>query len=131
MGKNEIVLIDTSSWVEALRSTGKEEVRERVLNLMADGRAAWCDMVVLELWNGARGDYERSRLSELEKEITGLPATQKEWRMARDLAQKCRLAGQTIPPTDLIIAACALTRKAGIEHCDSHMDFILTVHGAA
>ncbi len=127
MGKNTIVLIDTSSWIEALRATGKKEVRERVLNLMVEGRAAWCDMVAIELWNGARGDYERQRLSELDKEITCLQITQDVWQKARVLAQKCRLAGGTVPSADLVIAACALSHNVEIEHQDDHLSFILSV----
>ncbi len=128
MGKDKIVLIDTSSWIEALRVTGKREVRERVMNLMVEGRAAWCDMVAIELWNGARGDYERQRLSELDKEITCLQITLEVWQKARVLAQQCRLSGQTVPSADLVIAACALSHHADIEHQDDHMDFILTVN---
>lgn len=127
MGKEEIVLIDTSSWIEALRSTGKHDVRERVMKLMIDGRAAWCDMVAVELWNGARGDYEKQKLKELEKEITCLQTIPEVWQKARMLAQKCREAGQTVPSADLVIASCALFHRAGIEHCDDHMNFILKV----
>jgi len=76
MEENEVVLIDTSSWIEALRNTGRTDIRERVLKLMMDGRAAWCDMVSVELWNGVKGNYERQKLSELEKEISCLPSTQ-------------------------------------------------------
>lgn len=67
MGKNEIVLIDTSSWIEALRFNGRVDVRKKVKALMTEGRAAWCDMVAIELWNGAKGDYEKQKLLELEK----------------------------------------------------------------
>lgn len=130
MGESEIVLIDTSSWIEALRFTGKTEVRQRVLNLMIDGRAAWCDMVAVELWNGARGDYEKQKLSELEKEITCLETTPDVWRKARILAQKCRQAGRTVPSADLVIAACALFHHAEIEHCDAHIDFILNTYSS-
>lgn len=128
MGKDKIVLIDTSSWIEALRATGKREVCERVLNLMVEGRAAWCDMVAIELWNGAKGDYERQKLSELDREITCLQITRETWQKARVLAQKCRLAGRTVPSADLVIAACAISYHAELEHQDDHMDFILTVN---
>jgi hypothetical protein len=64
VGKGEVVLVDTSSWIEALRFAGRANVRERVRVLMTDARAAWCDMVAVELWNGAKGNYERQRLSE-------------------------------------------------------------------
>ena len=130
MGKDEIVLIDTSSWIEALRPTGRHDVRERVLKLMIDGRAAWCGMVAVELWNGARGDYEKQKLKELEKEITCLQTVPEVWQKARALAQKCREAGQTVPSTDLVIAACALFHRAGMEHCDDHISFILKAYGA-
>lgn len=130
MGKGEVVLIDTSGWIEALRFTGRMEVRERILKLMTDGRAAWCDVVAVELWNGAKGNYEKQKLAELENEITCLQTTPEVWRMARVLAQKCRQAGQTVPSTDLVITACAIYHKVGIEHCDTHIDFILEVYTA-
>jgi len=54
-------LIDTSSWIDAMRRDGDPAVRARVLALMQSGEAAWCDMVRLELWNGLRGAAERRR----------------------------------------------------------------------
>lgn len=130
MDEREIVLIDTSSWIEALRSSGRSDVRDRVMRLMVDGRAAWCDMVLVELWNGARGDYEKRKLAELEKEMASLAATAEVWDAARSLARKCRQAGHTVPTADLVIAACALEHHAGIEHCDSHMELILKTHSS-
>ncbi|MBI5043135.1 MAG: PIN domain-containing protein [Nitrospirae bacterium] len=128
MGKEKVVLIDTSSWIEALRLTGSPDIRNEVENLMIDGRAAWCDMVAVELWNGARGAYERQKLSELEDEIICLETTPEVWQTARLLAQRCREAGQTVPSADLVITACALANNAEIEHCDNHIDLILKVH---
>ena len=128
MGKTEVVLIDTSSWIEALRYIGKSDIREKVFCLMTEGRAAWCDMVAVELWNGARGDYEKQKLSELEKEIICLHITPEVWQMAKMLAQKCRKEGQTVPTADLIIAACALHHGVDIEHCDSHIESILKTY---
>lgn len=130
MGKDEIVLIDTSSWIEALRTNGKETVRERVFKLMTDGRAAVCDVVLVELWNGARGDYEKRKLTELERNITCLETTRDVWRAARALAQKCRHAGETVPTADLIITACAVSYHAALEHCDTHIDLILKINAA-
>lgn len=128
MGKDEIVLIDTSSWVEALRTNGNETVRARVFNLITEARAAVCDVVLVELWNGARGEYERRKLLELEKDVTCLETTPKAWTTARELARKCRKAGEAVPTVDLIITACAVEHRAAIEHCDAHIDTILKVH---
>ena len=121
------VLVDTSSWIEALRSSGREDVRERVRSLLLNDMAAWCDMVAVELWNGARGDYEKNSLRELEEQVTCLPATAEVWQLARELAQKCREAGYTLPSADLVIAACGRHHNAAIEHCDEHFDLITAV----
>ncbi len=128
MEQDKLILIDTSIWIEALRTSGAADIRERVREVMVDGLAAWCDIIVVELWNGARGSYEKKKLSELEKEITCLPTTKEAWALARKLARACRESGKTVPAADLIIASCALFHKVKIDHCDSHIDNILKVH---
>ncbi len=125
------VLIDASSWIEALRSSGREDIRERVRGLLLDDLAAWCDMVAVELWNGARGDYEKRNLKALDAQITCLPTTAEVWQLARSLAQKCRDAGHTIPSADLVIVACGRFHDAAIEHCDQHFDLIAEVAWAS
>ena len=122
-----MILIDSSSWIEALRTKGRTETRDRVKSLLTNGLAAWCDMVALELWNGARGEYERQRLSELEKEILCLPTTNEVWQSALRLARKCRSKGHTIPSTDLVIVACGIFHGVEIEHCDEHFKTILEI----
>ncbi len=82
-------------------------------------------MVAVELWNGARGDYEKKKLKELEKEIISLPTTEVVWQLARNLAQKCRKAGHTVPSADLVIVSCGLFHKVELEHCDEHFDLIV------
>ncbi len=128
MGQNEIVLIDTSSWVEALRTSGQNDIRERVERLIINGCAAWCDMVAVELWNGVRGNYEKRNLARLEAEILSLPINDEVWSFAKLLTIECRKTGKTIPPADLIITSCALYHKTGLEHCDAHMESILTIY---
>ncbi len=125
MGKDEIVLVDTSSWIEALRTSGRGDVRERVRGLILNGQAAWCDLVAVELWNGAKGDYEKRTLIEFEKQITCLPTTAEVWQLARRLAQRCRNSGYTVPSADLVIAACGLSHNVAIEHCDKHFNLII------
>ena len=124
----QLTLIDTSSWVEALRKDGNAQVRQRVQNLMLEECAAWCEMILLELWNGARGDYEKKMLRELEHEMISLSITTDVWNLAKELARKCRKAGQTVPSTDLLIVACGLFHHVLIDHQDNHFDVILQIH---
>lgn len=120
-----MVLIDTSSWIEALRKRGKEEVRERVNQLLMDGEAVACHLIWLELWNGAQGQKEKNRLREIQQTIPTVKTTAETWETACELARKCRTSGCTVPATDLLIVACALTHGIQIEHCDSHFEQVL------
>ena len=117
-------LVDTSSWVDYLRDLNSD-VCARVGSLVLAGEAAWCEMTLVELWNGARGTREKRELAEMEKEITLLPIHRGVWQTACKLARSCRDAGLTVPANDIVIAACAIENKVGLEHCDRHFDNIM------
>ena len=119
-------LVDTSSWIEYLRELDSPP-SARVEELVLKGEAAWCDMTLVELWNGARGAREQRELAVLEREITRLPVDADAWQAACQLARSCRKAGFTAPPSDLVIAACAKRHKVALEHCDEHFDKIASV----
>jgi len=119
-----MTLIDTSSWVEALRVNGDKTVRNRVRDLLLQTDAVLCDIVLLELWNGVRGEREKAKLSQLQRDVPCLPTSPEVWGLARNLARRCRSAGFTIPATDLLISACAHHHGASIEHRDAHFDRI-------
>ncbi|MEN9811353.1 MAG: hypothetical protein RL479_39 [Verrucomicrobiota bacterium] len=114
-------LIDSSSWIDALRIDGDPAVRARVAALLREGEAAWCDMVRLELWNGLRGPAERKLMQALEADVILLPTTDAVWARARALAQRARAKGLTAPASDLVIAACAREHGVELEHGDAHL----------
>jgi len=116
-----MTLVDTSSWIEAMRRDGDPAVRARVLALMGTGEAAWCDFVRLELWNGLRGAAERKQMEALEADVTNLPTTEAVWGKARELARRARAAGVTVPGADLVIGACAWEHGVDLEHDDAHL----------
>ncbi len=113
-------LVDTSSWIEALRTDGNVKVAGRVKTLLVEGFACWNEMILLELWNGARGGYERRSLREMERDIEVLPITSNVWQRAFGIARMARNKGLTIPNTDLLIFAAARHYKVPLEHCDNH-----------
>lgn len=120
-----MTLIDTSSWVESFRRDGNPEVKEKVRRLILSGEAVFCEMVILELWNGAKGDYEKKQLSDFIEEIPCPATTSETWEYAYDLAKKCRKKGITIPAADLLILASALKNEFAIEHTDEHFESVL------
>ena len=117
-------LVDTSAWVEYLRS-GQGDVAENVESLVLSDQAAWCDLVMLELWNGARGPEEKRKLAELSALIPCLETTAEVWKLAQRLATRCRDKGRTVPATDILVAACATFHEVELEHKDGHFDTIL------
>jgi predicted nucleic acid-binding protein len=124
-----MTLVDSSSWIEYL-SERKSEIGDRVETLVLSGDAAWCDMTLVELWHGARGAREKRQLSEMENEIDRLPVDKPVWQFAFRLARRCRENGLTVPPSDIIVAACATHHHLDLEHCDNHFRRILPIAAA-
>jgi predicted nucleic acid-binding protein len=88
--------------------------------LLAAGEAAWCHMIRLELWNGARGTHEKRILREFDRFIACLPIDELVWNLSIELAQRARANGLSVPADDLIIVACARRHGVVVEHCDEH-----------
>jgi predicted nucleic acid-binding protein len=126
MGCRLMTLVDTSSWIEFLRGRGSEP-SQRVKTLLARGNAAWCDMTLVELWNGAQGHVEKKALEELESEVQLCSVNEMVWAKARLLARRSREKGVTAASADILIAACAVNYNLELEHCDSHFDKILPI----
>ncbi|MEO6192847.1 MAG: PIN domain-containing protein [Thermoanaerobaculia bacterium] len=123
------ILVDTSAWIDALRRDGDPDVRASVSAATAEGRAVFCDLVLLELWNGAHGPSEQRVLRELERDIEKVPTPPAVWEAAFELARACRKAGVTAPATDVLIAACAEYHKLEILHHDAHFNYIARARG--
>jgi hypothetical protein len=117
-------LVDTSSWVEYLRDR-ESEAGDVVEVLVLSGEAAWCDITLVELWHGVRGAKEKRELAEMEDEVERVPVDAPVWRLASKLALRCREKGLTVPISDIVTAACAVTHGLELEHCDKHFDDIL------
>jgi predicted nucleic acid-binding protein len=126
MGRPEVKLVDTSSWIEFLRGN-RSEAALRVKNLIKTEDAAWCDLIAVELWNGVRPGDETKALNELEKEAMSFELNAAVWQRARKLAVRSRRAGITAPATDVIIAACAGHYGLEVEHSDGHFDQLMPI----
>ena len=114
-----LVAVDSSSWIHLLRPEGDSAVRFRVESALQSGEACWCPLIQLELWNGAGGNQEKKVLRDFARVLPELPITDGVWQLACDLARQARARGTTIPAGDPVIAACARYHKAGLETADS------------
>ena len=121
-----MTLVDASSWIEFLRGRSSQP-SQRVKSLLARGCAGWCDLTLVELWNGAQGHAEKKALEELEAEVQRYAIHEPVWTRARLLARRSREKGVTVTSADIVIAACAAEYGLDLEHCDSHFDKLLPI----
>jgi predicted nucleic acid-binding protein len=124
MAREGLVLIDTSLWIEALRVHGDRDAKERLRQLLLLDKAAWCEVVILELLNAMKGLTERKKIREYIEEVKILPINAEVWQKARGLVVRCREKGFTVPVTDILIAACGLHHGVPIAHRDRHFEII-------
>ena len=118
------VLIDSSAWINALRPTGDALVREQVRHLLAEGRVAVCEMIILELAGGTKTGEEYQELREDLEALQQFQITASVWRSAYRIAHTARLKGLSIPATDHLIAAVALNYPCRLLHRDKHFDLL-------
>ncbi|HWQ69064.1 MAG TPA: PIN domain nuclease [Patescibacteria group bacterium] len=118
------VLIDTSAWIHALRPAGNPAVRQQVRGLLAEGRVATCEIIILELAAGTRTEAEYQELCEDLEALQQLPIIESVWRSAYGIAHAARREGLSIPPTDHLIAAVALSYRCRLLHCDKHFNLM-------
>jgi predicted nucleic acid-binding protein len=120
MAKPELVLIDSSAWIETIRQDGDPAYGRQVDRLLTEERAATCEVVITEILRGAISEAELTALAE---ELRGL------LRLAMDgageeggrLAWALRRRGILVPTTDLLIAATARLNGAALLHRDRHL----------
>ena len=121
-------LVDTSAWIHGLRPQGDSAVAARVRALLVSGDAAWCPFIKLELWNGARGQYEQRVLRDMERNLPELEVTAEVWTLAYEMARSARKQGKTIPASDILIAACARHHGVELEQADAHFEALAAIH---
>ncbi len=119
---SELVLIDTSVWVLALRKDSPTRARLEVDQLLATARAATTELIVLELLGGTRSPREFRELKEDLESLVRLELTPRIWERAYRLNYDLRRAGLTLPTVDVLIAAIALENHCVLLHADRHFD---------
>lgn len=121
---NKLILIDTSAWLFALRKDFIPEIKDRIDLLLKDNLVLTTGIIRLELLGGTKTESEYKRLRNRLMVLDSIESDESLWDMASDLAFKLRKKGVTIPYTDILIAAYALSAGCIILHADNHFDVI-------
>ena len=122
-----MILIDTSAWIQALRKKGNIDLRKKVEIAHNSGYARFCEPVILELYNGARGDHEINKIKKLEESVPSLLCDQDAWIRAIKYAKTLRSSAYTIPAIDILIQAIGDENGAKILADDKHFDIMKKV----
>jgi predicted nucleic acid-binding protein len=111
-----VIFIDTSVWVEALRSR-ESPVALHVVELLDSGEAALSAPVRIEILAGA----SNRDVLPLRRVLSALPLffpTQETWVRIDDWLERARAAGERFGFADLLIAAIAADQHASIWSLD-------------
>lgn len=120
----DLVVIDTSAWIFALRSRPHPAVLARVDETLRQGKAAIVSPVRVELLGGTRTAEERERLRQRLGGLFPVPYLDADWEQAADWSFDLRRQGVTVPTLDLLIAAPCRRIDATLLHTDAHFDLL-------
>lgn len=123
-----MVLVDSSVWIEAIRRTGRLDVKVGLEGLLEEYEAGWCGPVRLEVMGGARA-MDRPRLAAWFSCIPYRPMEESAWEDARDRYWALRDQGHTLPWSDVLIGSLALAWGWRVYAVDRHFEVMRDVLG--
>lgn len=116
-----MILVDTSVWIEHLRSTQSRAHQEfRAVVTSDPGSLATCEPIVMELLAGPPDPFTVHRLEEQLGTLEDLAVdASADFRAGAALAWAVRRSGHTVRSlTDCLIAALAVRHDTMVWHCD-------------
>jgi predicted nucleic acid-binding protein len=124
---SSFVLIDSSAWIEIMRTRKDLALAEEISALLFEGKVAMTPPVWLELFQGIRGKQEAAHLDNLKSLCHWLDFNEECWTRASLIAQKALRQGIHVPTGDILVFACSLHYKTRLLHRDRHFDFLSKV----
>lgn len=124
MSAADLVLIDTSVWIEVLRSGGAATLRGDVEAALNENRAAMSAPVWVELYRGVREKKELEQLASLRRLCHWLDVDAETWEKAATAARLCREKGVAVPMSDVLVFSCAQRYRVALLEKDSHFGLI-------
>lgn len=116
-------LADTSAWVSYLRNGREHPWGAELDALLSRGELLICGPVFAELL-ASTAERDREQLAESLRGLEWAELDRPAWARAGILAARLRAAGETVPLTDVFIAAAALAAGAELLTADSDFERI-------
>lgn len=114
-----MVIADSNIWINYLRAP-EGEIGLQLQSLVGHDMLLMVGVVLAEVLQGARGEPEYERLVPSMNLIPYAEVSKRAWTRAASLAIQLRSRGQTVPLTDLVIAAQALEEAHEVFTLDEH-----------
>jgi predicted nucleic acid-binding protein len=120
-----VLLLDNSAWSRLVAGAIPRKEREKVGAWIEEKRLGVCLPFLLEAGFSARSAGDRKELMAHLEHLPRLSITEEVERAAFEAQQELAEVGHhRLPPTDLLIAACAARVGGGVLHYDRDYDLI-------
>jgi predicted nucleic acid-binding protein len=120
-----VLLLDNSAWARLLGGAIPEERAQTIAAWMDGGELAVCLPFVLEAGYSARSAADRKALMANFAELPQIAIDSEVERIALQAQREfAEIGHHRLPPTDVMIAACAHRAEAGVLHYDGDYDLL-------
>ncbi|MCG6536448.1 MAG: PIN domain-containing protein [Syntrophales bacterium LBB04] len=116
---NTKIVVDTSVWIEFFRNS-ESSLSRHLSTLLRERRVVMVGLVLAEILQGIKAQKEAKAVKESLSKLPYLEITKSVWEIAGDLSAALRKKGITIPLSDLVIAAAALSTDHEVFTVDPH-----------
>lgn len=121
---NDIVLADTSAWIETFKINGNSKIIEKIEVLIKEGKLVATGIVIFEMLKGAKDSKEYKILEEKLNYFKCLEFKEEYWGKSSLLSFELYKRGFEIPSNDIFISIVAIENQCSIIHRDKHFDII-------
>ena len=118
---NTGVIVDTCVWIEFFREP-ESELTLHLKALLRERKVIMVGMVMAEILQGVKALEEANLVKQSLEKLPYLEITRDIWKAAGEISAFIRGTGVTIPLSDLIIAAVALSGDHEIFTIDPHFN---------
>ena len=118
---NTGIIVDTCVWIAFFREPDSEFTLH-LKGLLRERKVIMVGMVMAEILQGVKARKEADLVKQSLGKLPYLEVTREIWETAGKMSASLRGAGVTIPLSDLIIAAVALSGGHEIFTIDPHFD---------